>query len=113
LIVFIWGLAIGCFIIFIDEIIGFLSWKSDSTIYVISPSPLFGLLIIGLFSYFYLRSLLLGALCGIACRVPFFLKSIFIFSSPVLTSISSFLISAVFFALPSILGGYLAERKQS
>jgi hypothetical protein len=110
LIAVIWGFAIGCLTISIDQIIGYFHWKSGHAIVIFSPSPLIGLLIIGLFSFFYLRSLILGALCGVACEVSLFFQSLFLF--PLWINISGVIISSLIFALPGVIGGYLAERKE-
>jgi len=68
----IWGLAIGCFDIFINKTIGNITWKSDHITHVISISPFIALILIALFSYFYLHLLLLGAFCGFASSFPYF-----------------------------------------
>jgi len=109
----IWGIAIGCFDIFINGVIGHLTWKSSHTIYVVSISPLIALILIGLFSYFYLRSLLLGALCGVTCAIPYFFYNLpFILQTGFWwMAIPAFIISAFIFATPGVIGGYLAERK--
>ena len=109
IITLIWGITIGSLIILMDTFFGVLYWRSGNTLFGFQPAPLVGLLIIGLFSYAYLRSMLLGVMCGVACAVPFFFH--LLFQSPVFISISGFIISAMFYSLAGAIGGYLAEKK--
>ncbi len=113
----IWGIAIGCFDIFVNVVVGRITWKSSNTIYVVSVGPLIALIFIGLFSYFYLRSILLGALCGITCAIPYFFYSLSFILQTKATfwwmAIPASIFSAFIFATPGIIGGYLAEKKES
>ena len=105
---FLWGIAIGCFGIFVNEVIGHA--------YAVSIGSTIALIFIGFFSYFYLHSLLLGALCGFACAIPYFFYTLsYIMRVEVRywwIAIPAFIFSAFVFATPGVIGGYLAEKKR-
>ena len=97
----IWGLAIGCFDIFVYEVIH---------IFFV------GLIIIAFFSYFYLSSLILGALCGATSAIPYFFRTLYLCQQAKISCLFAIpaIIPLIFIlAAPGILGGYLAEKYKS
>lgn len=112
LIVVIWGSAIGCLIMLIEYIIDYIQWESNHTIFMISLAPFIGFLIVGLFSFFYLRSMLLGAICGVAYEIPFFIRALFLIPSPIylLALIILFPIYALPGIIAGVIGGYLSKK---
>jgi len=104
LITFIWGIAIGSLVIFIDTFFVYFQ-----------PASVAALFIIGLFSYAYLRSMVLGILCGAISTIPIFIYLLFQIPESVSINITGliigFIISAVFYSAPGAIGGCLAEKK--
>ena len=116
----IWGIAIGLFISLLSPIV--IRTGSNNVFYIGSELPL-GWLIIGAFSFFYLRSIHLGGIYGATAGVTSGIASTILNFHDYFNHISSLYIlfyvvggilySAALYAVPGIIGGWLYERKQT
>ncbi len=119
----IWGAAIGLSISLFRPVV--IRIGSDGAFYAGLGLP-FGWLIIGIFSFFYLRSLHLGGICGATTGVTSTIASIiFNFHSFIshnhpsyLPYIAFYLVAGIFwgaaiYSLPGIIGGWFYEKKQT
>jgi len=116
----IWGIAIGLFISLLPPIV--IRTGSNNVFYIGSELPL-GWLVIGAFSFFYLRSIHLGGIYGATAGVTSGIASTILNFHDYFNHISSLYIlfyvvggilySAALYAVPGIIGGWLYERKQT
>ena len=104
-----WGLIIGCIIVFMDEFIS-LQWKIEETIMILEIGPLLAFFIIWLFSFFYLRSIKSGVLCGFVAGFSYQLLKSFI-SNLYSRSIIGWVFLPLIYILAGFIGGYLAMRE--
>lgn len=120
----IWGIAIGLFISLLHPIV--IRTGSNNVFYIGFELPL-GWLIIGAFSFFYLRSIRLGGVCGATAGVTSTIMFIILnFRNHISHNHPSYFLlymvfymvagifwGAVIYSLPGIIGGWLYERKQT
>ena len=89
-----------------------LQWASGKTIVFLELTPLLAFIIIALFSFLYLHSFELGALCGfLAGLVYSILKSLLTHLWPV--GITGWIFLPSIYMLVGFIGGWLATRKSS
>ena len=111
LIAIIWGVAIGSLLVFIDSLI-ILKWESQKIIVFLEPTPLLAFIIIALFSFLYLSSSKLGALCGFIAGIVYsILKSFLTHLWPL--GVTEWIALPSFYMLAGFIGGLFSFSPDS
>jgi len=112
----IWGIAIGLFISLLHPMV--IRTGSNSVFYIGFELPA-GWLIVSAFSYFYLRSMFLGGMCGAVAGLSYStMATVFNFNDYFSHGHLSFLLFYMFagmvygvvYAVPGVIGGALSGR---
>lgn len=113
----VWGIAIGFLLLLIDRSVAIRA--GGGIIYFMFGLPA-GWLIIGAFSYFYLRSMFLGGMCGAVAGLSYStMATVFNFndyfshghlSLLLFYMIAGVVYGAAIYAVPGVIGGALSMR---